>query len=190
MPGIEGGFPDQAVHAGLGAQPAEGMVAGDVHGRALDAGDLAGRGFDHLGVEAAPLPPAQVHAQEHLRPVLCLGAAGPGLDVEKGVRRVHLLREHAPQLQTDEGRLPTLDVLLDRAQHGSIVLVAGELEELGRVQKPPVDGGDHVDELGEDRAFPAQGAGAFGLVPDFRLFQVEGDLLEARLPGLEVKDTP
>jgi hypothetical protein len=47
------------------------------------------------GLEAAPLAPAQVHAQQHLRPVLRLGAAGAGLDVDEAVAAIHLAGEHA-----------------------------------------------------------------------------------------------
>jgi hypothetical protein len=60
-------------------EPAVGVVADDVHARALDAGNFAGRLVDDLGLEAAPFAPLQVHAQEHLRPVLRLRAARPAL---------------------------------------------------------------------------------------------------------------
>ena len=90
--GIEGRFAHQAVHADLGAQPAEGIIALEVDGGALDAGDLAGRDLHQLGLEAAPLAPAQIHAQQHLGPVLRLGAAGAGLDVDEGVVGVHARR--------------------------------------------------------------------------------------------------
>jgi hypothetical protein len=75
------------------------VAADHVHRGALDPGDLAGRDLDQLGLEAAALAPAQVHAQQHLRPILGLGAAGTGLDVEKGAAGVGLAREHARELQ-------------------------------------------------------------------------------------------
>ena len=144
------------MHAGLGAQPAEGVIAGHEQGRALDARDFPGRSLDHLGREPAPLPPAQVHAKQHLRPVLRLGPPGPGLNVEKGIGGVHLLREHAPELEAHERRIPAIEILLDRAKHGRVFLVAGELQEIGRVEEPLADGGEHVHEVGELGAFPAQ----------------------------------
>ena len=93
--GIERRLAHQAVHAGLGAQPAVGVLALDLDRRALDAGDFAGIRVDDLAAEAARGAPAQIHAQQHLRPVLRLGAAGAGLDVEEGAVRVHLAAEHA-----------------------------------------------------------------------------------------------
>ena len=61
--------------------------------RRLDAGLLAVLHFQHLDLAAAPLRPARVHAQKHLRPVLALGAAGAGVDFEIGVVVVGLARE-------------------------------------------------------------------------------------------------
>ena len=85
--GVERRLAHQAVHAGLGAQRAVGVVAAHLERRALDAGDFAGRFFQHLDREAAPLAEAQVHALEHGGPVLRLGAAGAGLDVDEAVVR-------------------------------------------------------------------------------------------------------
>ena len=39
--------------------------------------------------------PAHVHAQEHCRPVLALGAARPGIDLQEGVIRIGLARQQA-----------------------------------------------------------------------------------------------
>ena len=41
----------------------------------------------------------QVHAQQHRRPVLRLGAAGAGLDVDEAVARVERVGEHAAELE-------------------------------------------------------------------------------------------
>ena len=75
------------MHAGFGRQQAEGVLAGHRERRALDAGLVAGLVVDDLALEAAALAPAQVHAQQHLRPVLRLGAAGAGVDRDDGVAR-------------------------------------------------------------------------------------------------------
>ena len=72
--GIEGRLAHQAVHAGLGSQPAVGILADNVDGRALDPGNLTGRRLDDFRLELVRLRPAQVHAQQHLRPILRLGA--------------------------------------------------------------------------------------------------------------------
>src|SRR5262249_15295050 len=101
--------------------------------RALDAGDLPRAGVDHLAAEAARRAPAQVHAQQHLCPVLGLGAAGPRLDVEKCVVRIHLAPEHALELEVAHPGLETPGVALDVLRRARIALGLGELEQLGRL---------------------------------------------------------
>ena len=49
---------------------------------------------DELALEAAALGPAQVHAQQHLGPVLRLGAAGAGVNRDDRVLAVVLAAEH------------------------------------------------------------------------------------------------
>jgi hypothetical protein len=63
---------------------------------ALDPGLLAGCSSITLDREAAALRPAQVHALQHLRPVLRLGAAGAGVD-GRGPSRVKCQRSSSRQ---------------------------------------------------------------------------------------------
>src|SRR4030095_12007809 len=73
--------------------------AADGHRRRLEAGLLAGARLDHVPLEAAVRGPALVHAQEHLRPVLCVGPARPGVDLEQRVSGVVLAGEERVLLQ-------------------------------------------------------------------------------------------
>ncbi len=116
------------MHAGLGAQPAVGVVALDLDGGALHARDFARLRVDDFGVEAARRGPLQIHAQQHLRPVLRLGAAGAGLDVEEGVVRVHLAAEHALELELAHVGFELAGVALDFGGHAFVVLALGEIE--------------------------------------------------------------
>ena len=79
---------DQAVHAGFGGKQAVGVFAFDAHGGGFDAGAFAGLRIEHRCAVAFALSPAQVHAQQHLGPVLRFGAAGAGLDGHDGVEAV------------------------------------------------------------------------------------------------------
>ncbi len=97
--GIEGRLAHQAVHAGFRAQVAVGIVAADLERCGLDAGDLALGFLQDLDPETLVVAVLQVHALEHLRPVLRLGAARAGLDVDEAVVRVERVGEHAPELQ-------------------------------------------------------------------------------------------
>ena len=91
---VEGRDAHQPVHARLGLQPAIGVRALDLQRRRLDARLLAGVVFEDLDLVAVLLRPARVHAHEHLGPVLALGAAGAGMDLEIGVVAVGLAGEH------------------------------------------------------------------------------------------------
>ena len=84
----------EPVDAGLGQHQAVRVVADDRHRRALDAGFVAGLQVDDVALEAAALRPAQVHAQQHLGPVLRLGAAGAGMDRHDRVLAIVLAAEH------------------------------------------------------------------------------------------------
>ena len=59
----------------LGAHQAVGPRSADDEGDALEAGLLPARLVDDLGLEVVVLGPLQVHAQEHLDPVLRLDPA-------------------------------------------------------------------------------------------------------------------
>ena len=82
------------MHAGFGRQQAVGVVADDGERRALEPRFVARLIVDHLALEAAALRPAEVHAEEHLRPVLRFGAAGAGMDGHDRVLAIVLAAEH------------------------------------------------------------------------------------------------
>ena len=96
--GIERRDAHQPVHAALGLQPAIGVGAVDLHRRRFDAGALAGALLEPLDLVAVRLGPAHIHAQQHLGPVLRLGAAGAGVDFEIAVVGVGLARQQALDL--------------------------------------------------------------------------------------------
>ena len=86
---IERRNPHQPVDAGLGREQAVRVVADDRERHALDAGFLARLQVDDFPLEAAALDPPQVHAHEHLGPVLRLGAAGARMDRDDRVLPIH-----------------------------------------------------------------------------------------------------
>ena len=83
----------QAMDAAFAGQHAVGVFAFDLHGGGFDARFFAGRGIENRRAKALFLRPAQVHAQEHFRPILRFGAAGAGLDGDDGVQAVGFARE-------------------------------------------------------------------------------------------------
>ena len=178
------------MHAGLGAQPAVGMVAAHLDGGALDARHFARARIDDLGAEAAGGRPLEVHAQQHLRPVLRLGAARAGLDVEVGVVRVHLAAEHALELEFADLGLDLREVALDLAGGGLVVLGLGELQQLDGIGHR-AGGRVHLLDLGgEARALLAELLGLLGLLPDGGVFEFAADFLEPLFLQIVLKETP
>ena len=104
---------------------------------ALQAGLLALGRLEDLGLEAAPLGPAQVHPQQHLGPVLALGPARAGVDRDDRAALVERLRE-------EELLLHARPVGLERGEVALEVGAAG-LARLRRV------GGGHLGHLGQAR---------------------------------------
>src|SRR5262249_42826106 len=93
--GIKRRNPHQTVHAALGLEPAVAVVAGDLEGRRLDAGLFAAAFLEPLDLAAVALGPAGIETLQHLGPVLGLGAAGAGVDLEIAVVAVGLARQQA-----------------------------------------------------------------------------------------------
>ena len=75
----------QTMDAVLTLKIAVGVLALDHDRRALETGLVAVEIVEHLELEAVLVRPLHIHAVEHLRPVLRLGAAGAGVEGQNGV---------------------------------------------------------------------------------------------------------
>ena len=76
-----------------------------------------------------PLRPAPVHAQEHLRPVLRLGAARARVEREDGVVRVIFAREEHLKLECLQSLSDEVKLCPDVPLHGGIVFLNAHLVE-------------------------------------------------------------
>ena len=188
--GVERTLAHQTVHADFGAQPAEGVLALDMHGGALDAGDFASGQFHDGGFETVLVGPAQVHAQQHVGPVLGLGAAGTGLDVEVGVVGVHLAAEHAAELQFLEDLAQALDFAGDVVHRAFVVFLDGHGQQVAGVGQAAGQFVEGLDDLRQLGALTAQILRVFRIVPDVRVFQLAIDFGQTVMLLIVVKDTP
>ncbi len=187
---VERRFAYQAVHAGFGAQPAVGVFAAELDRGAFDAGHLAFGDFDQFGGKAGVLTPAQIHAQQDIGPVLRLGAAGTGLDIDKGVLIVHRPGEHALELQPFEMFLLLVQIGNDRINRGFILFLDGHFQQFVGLIEFPGQFGNGVDDLFQMGPLAAQFLGMVGVVPDIRVFKFPANFSQPFLFGIEVKDTP
>jgi len=187
--GVERRFAHQAVDAGLGAQIAVGVFARELDRAVLDAGDFALGLFHQLDAEALLLAVAQVHAFEHARPVLGLGATGAGLDFDEAVVGVHRVAEHATEFELLDLALQLAEIGLDRLEGVVVVLGLGELEEILEVARLRVDLLQRQYHVFELALFLAELLRALGVVPDGRVFQRAVNFFELRCFHIVVKDT-
>jgi len=133
---------------------------------------------DRLDLVAMALRPARVHAEQHLGPVLALGPAGAGIDLDIGIVRVRLAREQRRDL------VPLRPFgKLGEAAHGivgkrGVAFGLGHLEELGRVGKLPLDRPGRADRLLQPPPLAHDVLGVLGVVPQRRVFDLGVELLE------------
>src|SRR5262249_16938555 len=140
---------DEPVHAGLGLHVAVRVRALDGERRALDPGALAGLLLEQLGPEAAALAPAEVHAEEHLGPVLRLEAAGAGVNLDDRVPGVVLAAEQLGELEGGELALDLVDLLAELVECVRIALLRQLEEDLRLVGALalPLPAPDRVEDL-------------------------------------------
>jgi hypothetical protein len=135
------------------------------------------------------LRPAEVHAQEHLRPVLSLGSACTRLDIEVRAIGVHLAREHAAELEPLHARLEALQVALDFGCRCGVVFFDGEGQEFVGISQAVRNLVEPDDDLLQRRPLLPKRLRPLGFVPDVRLLQLALDLGQTLRLLIVVKDT-
>ena len=118
------------MHADLRLQQPVSVFAVDFERHGFDARALALQPVRHHRLEALALRPAQVHAQQHLGPILAFGAARAGMNGDNGVARVVFAREQHGRLDALQKLGVGLRVALDIA--ADVFPFARQLEQ--RVQ--------------------------------------------------------
>ncbi len=122
---------DQAVHADFAAEQPEGIFTIDRERRRLQSGFFARLVVVEHRLESLPLGPSQVHAQQHVSPVLRLGAARAGMDGDDSVARIVFAGEQRLSFQLIDQFAERIDFAL---QVGVNVLAfLGEVEIGGDV---------------------------------------------------------
>ena len=200
--GVKGGHPHQPVHAVLAPQKAVGVLPLDGDGGGLDARLVALFIVEGGALEVVTLGPAGVHPEEHLRPVLGLGAAGAGVEGEDGAVGIILPGEQGLQAGLlDLG----LQLCVFRLNLGQDLLVLGLLAHLAEGHQV-LPGGDelvlpldlvlqlleaHLHLLGPGQVVPEPVLGGLLLQPRGLLLgalnvQGGGELGELRLQGVQL----
>jgi hypothetical protein len=156
--------PHQPVHALLGAEQPVGVLAAGDEGRRLDSGLLPLRGLLQLHLHPAPLRPAHLHAQQHLGPVLRIGATGAGVDRDDGVAGVVLAREQPGLLQLGQARLDRRALLRELSRDRVVLL--GQLLERLQVADVRLERAERVEPPRDGRVLGRHGRGVRLVVPE------------------------
>jgi len=119
------------VDAALGGEEPVGVLATDDEGRGLEAGLLPWGGLLHLHLEATPLRPAQVHAHQHLGPILGVRAARTRVHRDDGVAGVEGAGEEALLLELGQALLDRGELARQLLRH--LLVVGGELSQLAEI---------------------------------------------------------
>ena len=191
---IERRLAHQAVHADLGAQPAVGVLALDAERRALDAGDFARPMTSSSSVFQPRASPQRRYMRSSIcGPVLRLGAAGAGLDVDEtrcaspSCRRTCAgTRAGAPR-----SRACASTSSMSRARRSHRRLGARRARAARRRRRAvgrAVDAAD--DRCRGARARVPSSCARSGIRPDGRILELAGYFLEAFALGVVVKETP
>jgi hypothetical protein len=117
-------------------------------------------------MESARVRPAQVHAQQHLRPVLRLGASRPGLDIEKRPARVHLAGKHPRQLELPDTLLECAGIAIHYGKPRLVLLVFDQVQELAGLGQSAADPVELADRGREPGALTAEFLCPLRVVPD------------------------
>ena len=161
---VERAEADEPVHAALGLEDPVRVLALDREGRRLQPGLLPRRGLDQLGLEPAVGGPALVHAQEHLGPVLGVGAALPGMDRDDRVAGVVLAVEERRLLEP-------VELASDRHERGGdlVAHLRVELVQLAGVVEVARERRVALEAAREPRVVGGGLRGAGLVVPETRL---------------------
>ena len=178
----------QPVHAVFGLQPAIGIAALDLQGRGLDAGFFAERLLHHLDLETVLLGPARIHAQQHIGPVLALGAAGAGMHFEIGIVGVGFAGQQRFELAARHLGLDPLERFLGFGDGCLILLGLAEFDHGDLVVELLLDAADRLELIFERGALLHHLLGARGVVPEIGVFGRAVQFGETDIGLVEVKD--
>ena len=118
---------NEAVDPRLGQEHPVGVLARHRHRRALEAGLVAGLIVENLTLEPAALGPLEVHAQQHVGPVLRLGAARARVNRDHGIGAVVLAPEQPLRFGRLHLRFQAREARLE--VRGDVLAGAGPLHE-------------------------------------------------------------
>ena len=134
------------------------------------------------------LRPALVHAEQHLGPVLGVGAAGAGVDLDEAVVRVGLAGQEALGLPARGLGGEGLEVGHGGIGRIRVALGLGQRDQLHRVGDGLLQPAHALHLVGEAPALAHDAAGGLGVGPEGGVLGPGVQLIEFPDGGIPVKD--
>ena len=187
---VVGADADQPVHAGLGAQVAVGPLAGDAHGRALDARLVARLQVQELAAEPAPRRPAHVHPLQHLGPILRFSAARARVDAHQRALPVVGTGQHAGELHLAHHGLGRVEHARGLRRGRLVLGFVGQVDQDPRFLRRLELGVETVDRRFELRLLAQQRLSFLGGGPEVRAAGLRVQFRYAISFAGDVKDAP
>ena len=132
--------------------------------------------------------PAHIHAQQHLGPILGLGAAGPGMDFEIAVVAVGLAREQAFEFAPRRFAAQFVERGLGLGDDRRLAFAFAQFDQFDRLVDLALDASVAADRLIEPGALAQQLLRRDGVVPQAWVLDFGVQLGEAPRCRIPVKD--
>ena len=133
--------------------------------------------------------PAQIHAENHLGPILRLGSTGAGLNVDERIACVHLPGEHAAKFKLGDSYFVRRQVCNNFIDSGGIIFVHRERQQFVGVCQAARQFVEADDNRFKLRTFSPQSLRPVLIAPDVGHFQFALNLGQALCFALIVKGT-
>ena len=184
---VERGDAHQTVGAAFHGQSAVSVGGVHLEGGGLDARLFGVGGVHDLGLEAVTLAVAQVHAQQHLREVGRVDAAGTGADGHHGGTFVIFAVKQGLNLHLVEILLDLADFALRLVQRVLIALLVAEFDERFHIVDA-LGGGVQTLQLRFRGGQPAGDLlGVFRVIPQARGRGLRFEILDIGLESVDVQ---
>jgi len=163
-------------------------VTADLDSGGLDAGLFTLRLFQIFDLEAVLFGPARVHAQQHRGPVLALGTAGAGVNLEIGIEAIGLASQQRFQFAARDFLFQRLQRGLGLGDHTFIVLGFAEFDHADIVLKLALDLADAGKRILQRGTLLHQFLRLLRIAPEIGIFGELVQLREACRGCIDVKD--
>jgi hypothetical protein len=185
--GVERTDPHQPMHSALTLQVTERVLAADGEGRTLDPGFLPLQALQKLRLEAALLGPAQIHPQQHLRPVLRLGSTGSRVDRHQGIVSILGAGELQFELELGQARSHLLEKIRNLL---GLLALGDQLQPYGHLFGVLVELIESLQVAFQTAALLQQGRTLGRIVPEVRGLHLLVDFRQLLAQAPFVKGTP